>query len=56
VNECPLQFIPVQKRTIQDHAIIIQDVVIPLHIVGVTSYFTVRKPNRVEMNDDVTYM
>jgi hypothetical protein len=55
VNERPSQFIPVNKRTSGDHAIIIQYVVIPLHIVGVTSYFTVIKPNEVEMNDDVTY-
>jgi hypothetical protein len=55
VNECPLQFIPQGKRTREDHAIVIVDILIPLQITGVTSYFNVQKPNEVKLNDDVTY-
>jgi hypothetical protein len=53
VNEYPLQFIPRSKRTHEDHAIIIGDIIFPLMITGVTSYFNVRKPNEVEWNEDV---
>jgi hypothetical protein len=43
VNECPIQFIPPNRRRHNDHSIFIQDVIIPFLLVGVTSYFNVRK-------------
>jgi hypothetical protein len=55
VNECPQQFIPIDQRTSTDHSIVLQELTIPLHINGVTSYFNVRKPSQVEITDDITY-
>jgi hypothetical protein len=55
VNECPQQFIPIDQRTSTDHSIVLQEITIPLHVSGVTSYFNVRKPSQVEIADDITY-
>jgi hypothetical protein len=55
VNECPQQFISIDRRTGTGHSIVLQELTIPLHISGVTSYFNVRKPSQVEITDDITY-
>ena len=51
VNECPLKFLPPDRRTPEMHAIIANDVLIPLELCGTYSAFVTRKPTLAEIND-----
>jgi hypothetical protein len=50
-----VQFIPLGKRTKEGHLIVVQDIVVPLYMTGVTSSINVRKPTEKELLQDVTY-
>jgi hypothetical protein len=55
VNDCPLQFIPVKKRTPESHTIQTEHVSIKLKLRGVISYFNTRKPTAKEIQDTELY-
>lgn len=55
VNECPLQFLPVTSRTEQMHSVVADNLVIPLELSGVTSYFHTRAPTEDEILDSIMY-
>lgn len=51
VNECPVQYTPLELRTNETHSIRIGELLIPMSIRGVISYFNVRKPTYKEVED-----
>jgi hypothetical protein len=55
VNYCPQNFILADGITKQDHSIVAQDIIIPLHIIGAASYFNVRKPSQAEITENIRH-
>jgi hypothetical protein len=51
VNDCPLNYIAPNERTTNSHAIITNELKMPLTCNGVISTFNVRRPTISEMND-----
>jgi hypothetical protein len=55
VKDCPLQFIPLSKRTPESHSILTSQVKIQLKLRGVISYFDTRRPTEEEIHGNRKY-
>jgi hypothetical protein len=55
VNDCPLQFMQPSERKMNSHSIEVSQILIPLSLRGVISYFEVRCPTETEMEDPSRY-